>query len=178
MEFYTRPLPRLSRCRDWPALADESVTLLVLSENGFISRGSGDIAHKRIPLTRLGPGDVVLALRNGADGTPDVVVVDDVARLCAGLDVRQSTVSDADRASALARAWRMTAEQACPACGVEPWQHCRNKYGDRMVTIRFHKARQRAADVEPVLKAAELHPGHWLEGTARFDWSPEPIPQR
>jgi hypothetical protein len=66
-----------------------------------------------------------------------------------------------ETADAVARAFQACAEIRCPKCGVEPWQHCRNRIAGVLVNARFHKPRQVAAGAPAILAPVGIGHLRW-----------------
>ncbi|MFD0396935.1 hypothetical protein ACFVHI_02495 [Kitasatospora sp. NPDC127121] len=170
MDFYTTGMPKVSRVRDFPSLSDPTVTIMTISEHGYVSQYTGNGERKRglISSHTLRPGDLVLAILPTIPAT--VAVVDDRKAFCEEFGAKATEVTTLDVEAALARAWRACAETGCPQCGVEAWQYCRNEIKGAMYAFRFHRGRQDAAGVRAILKPVGLPDKHWQNGVGRWEW--------
>ncbi|MGW4806430.1 hypothetical protein [Kitasatospora sp. NPDC004272] len=177
MTYRTMRMPKVSRMKDFPPLSDPAVTLVTITEHGFVSHYDGNGQRKRTQLSGhpLRPGDLVLAI---AATTPVTIAeVDDRAAFCAEFGAQATDITILDLEAAYARAWRACAETACPQCGVEPWQYCRNEIKGVMYAFKFHRGRQDAAGVRAIFKTVGRPDTHWLHGVGRWEWDERPLRQ-
>ncbi|MDH6129844.1 hypothetical protein [Kitasatospora sp. GP82] len=60
MDFYTSGMLKVSRMKDFPSLSDPTVTIMLISECGYIGQYTGDGNLKRglISSHTLRPGDL------------------------------------------------------------------------------------------------------------------------
>uniref|UniRef100_UPI003F497A46 zinc finger domain-containing protein n=1 Tax=Amycolatopsis sp. CA-096443 TaxID=3239919 RepID=UPI003F497A46 len=72
--------------------------------------------------------------------------------------------------AALRQAWNACADVACPKCGVQAWQYCRNLTGGSWWVTRFHRPRQDAAGAQQILARAQVHGLSWAKGNGVFAW--------
>ncbi len=80
--------------------------------------------------------------------------------------------------AALRQAWNACAGAACPKCGVQAWQYCRNSRSGAWWITRFHRPRQEAAGALELLASVGIHGLSWAKGKGAFQWNGRRIPMK
>ncbi len=177
MDFHASGMLKVSRIKDFPPLSDPTVTIMTISETGYVQQytGDGKRKHGLISSHTLRPGDLVLAILPTIPAT--VAEVDDRAAFCKEFGATATDVTTLDIEAARTRAWRACAETGCPQCGVQAWQYCRNDIKGVLYSFQFHRARQDAAKIREILDPVGVRDKRWQDGVGRFVWDGRPLRQ-
>ncbi|MEU9074534.1 hypothetical protein AB0D22_07605 [Kitasatospora sp. NPDC048538] len=70
----------------------------------------------------------------------------------------------------IARAFAACAAIQCPKCGVDAWQHCRNRTAGTLFNAPFHKPRQVAAGAPEILSEVGIRHLRWQPAVGQTAW--------